>query len=375
MKRLRFLLLALGISAALVWGEGCSTTSHRAGTRTTIRYVGSSTVGLFLRDAAPIYGRAEFQIDTGPESEGGEKAILEGTTELAGIAIQPRPETLRAGIASILIGRDAIAVIVNTENPIRNLSSSDLQAIFSGEIRNWKRVGGNDLPIEPFIVGPDSATRQVFRTFGLGGEPYKGCQEIRPDRGILAAVQGAEGGVGHISFSFLKEAQGVRAVAIDGEEPSVTNFDYPIARPLYLLWRGGNRAVEDFVEWTQSGVGQRVVMQRFVGVHVVGPAREAAETRVTTGTLLVYTETYPVYDGGIYYYPHRPYQLLTRHGELIRRVQNHRGENDENPTRIRLAPGTYLVRPEVSRGAHSEFFVTIKAGQTTSVDVAELLGR
>ncbi len=358
--------------AAIFGSAGCKSPLG-LGPPVPIRYAGSSTVAIFLRDAEPVYRRAKFDIDTQPESEGGERAILEGATDLAGVANNPRAQTLRAGIAATLIGRDAIAVIVNTRNPLRNLSRSDLRNVFTGKVRNWSELDGPDLPILPFIVGPQSATRKTFRDAVLDQEEYGGCRQIQPDRDIIKAVAAAPGGIGQISFSFLNSAEGIRPIAVEGEEPSVTNFRYPIARPLYLLWREGNRDVEAFVKWTQSGHGQRIVMQHFVGVRVVGSVRGVPEEGVSTGTLIAYTETYPVYDGGIYYYPHRPYEILSRHGVRIRRVTNHRGTNDESPMRIDLPPGTYLVRVETSRADRPEFFVTIEAGKTTELDVEDLL--
>lgn len=371
MTEIRLIRGSLALLVAAVGVAGGQTLS--AGGR-PVRYVGSSTVAIFLRDAEPIYKRVSFQIDTEPESKGGEKAIVDGTTDLAGIADRPQPKTLRTGVAATLIGRDAIAVIVNEGNPVRNLSLSQLRAVFTGKVRNWMELGGPDRPIQPFIVGAESATRRVFREVVLEEEDYAGCGEIRPDRDIIHAVRKTPGAIGQISFSFLNSAGGLRLLTVGGEEPAVTNFNYPIARPLYLLWREGNPEVEAFVEWTQSTQGQRVVMQHFVGIRVVGSVR-AAPRKVRRGTLIVYTETYPVYDGGIYYYPHRPYEILSRQAVLIRRVPNHRGENDESPMRVGLPPGTYLIRPETSRGNRPEFFVKIESGKTTEVYVEELLRR
>ncbi|MBI2923855.1 MAG: substrate-binding domain-containing protein [Planctomycetes bacterium] len=365
----RFRFHALALAAATIGLAGC--TSPPTGPPARLRYAGSSTVSVFLRDAEEAYGRVVFEMVTAGESQGGEAAIVAGTTDLAGIADRPQPATLRAGVASTLIGRDAIAIIVNPQNRVTSLSADALRSIFTGKARNWNEFGGPDLPILPYIVGPGSATRKVFRETVLHDEDYAGCREIQQDRDIIKAVQDTVGGVGQISFSFLGETQAVRPIWVDGEEPSVANFRYPISRPLYLLWRDGNAAVEAFVEWTQTAEGQRVVMKRFVGLRVVGSVR-AGHEETPTGTLVVYTETYPVYDGGVYYYPHRPFDLLTRHGAPIRRVQNHRGDNDEKPTPVKLLPGTYLIRPETSRKTISEYFVTIESGKTTEVNVDSL---
>ena len=97
------------------------------------------------------------------------------------------------------------------------------------------------------------------------------------------------------------------------------------------------------------------------------------DSGVATGTLVVITETYTFDDGGIFYYPHRPYEILDRSGVLVRRVQNHRGENDERPMRIELRPDTYLIRVRSERGEVSEFFVTIEPDRVTELDVAQLL--
>jgi len=359
-----------GFLLALLLGACASTEAARP--TGTVRYEGSSTVAIFLRAAEAEYGAIDFDIDTHSESDGGEQAIAAGRVDLAGIARLPRSETLLSGVAAELIGRDAIAVIVNAKNPVTNLSSSALQQIFTGQATSWQEFGGPDLPVEPFIVGPGSATRDIFAASMLDGQEFAGCEEVQPDEAILERVSSTPGGVAHISFSFLEATRGVRAVAIDAEEPDVTNFDYPISRPLYLLWREGDPVVDAFVAWTETSQGQGVVMRNFVGARVVGSVR-GTDAHVAFGTLVVITETFPFDDGGIFYYPHRPYQILDRSGVLVRRVQNHRGENDERPMRIELRPDTYLIRVRSERGEVSEFFVTVEPGKVTRLDVAQLL--
>jgi len=364
-------LKLLGTIAALSLFSACaSAPPPRPGG--AITYIGSSTVGSFLREAEPVYGAVQLTLDTDPESDGGERAILAGETDLAGIARLPQPSTLRSGVVATFLGRDAIAVVVNARNTVRGLSMDQLRDVFAGRVESWRELGGPDLPVAAFIVGPESATLEVFRSAVLGSEPYAGCTEVRPDRDILAAVARTPGGIGQISLSFLEGMRELRALSIEGQAPTITNLDYPISRPLYLLWREGSPIVEAFVDWTQGSEGQRVLTQRFVGRRVVGSARGQAAA-LPTGTLIVYTETYPYYDGGIYYYPHRAYEIRTREGALVRRVPNRRGDNDETPMRVELAPGTYIVRADTDRGEAPEFFVTIDAGLSTELDVPALL--
>jgi hypothetical protein len=246
-----------------------------------------------------------------------------------------------------------------------------IRAIFAGRAANWREVGGPDLPIRPFVVGPDSATRAVFRETVLGKDDYAGCEDVRPDAAIVERVAREPGGVGQISFAFLEGAAGVRVVSVGGEEPTVTNFSDPIARPLYLPWRGVNPAVEAFVEWTLGEEGQLVVMRRFVGAGVVASLRPPPKSE-ERGILVVRTDTFVHREGDTLYYPHLPYEIRRRDGTLVRRVRNRIGEADERPTPVELAPGTYLVRAESEEGGPVDFLVKIEPGGTLEARVEDL---
>jgi hypothetical protein len=83
------------------------------------------------------------------------------------------------------------------------------------------------------------------------------------------------------------------------------------------------------------------------------------------GVLIVFTPTFLYSDGGVPYYPHTGYDILDERGGHVRRVENHRGLNDETPESIRLAPGRYVVRPF---GQTVEVAVTIEAGLPIVID-------
>lgn len=228
-----------------------------------LRYVGSSTIGQFIGDAESEYGRVDFQLDTEPESAGGELAILEGRADIAGVAGEPREATLAAGVTATLVGYDAIAVIAHPGNGVADLSTDELAAIFTGSITNWSRLGGADIPVRPFVVGPASATRKVFRAAVLAEADYAGCELVRPDSEMVQRVAAHEGAVGQISLSFLGERSAVEVLAVDGSRPQRAHTGYPITRPLYLLWWPGRERVAGFVEWTRSTVAQDILRRRF----------------------------------------------------------------------------------------------------------------
>ncbi len=362
--------------ATLLGGTGCQSAPPTVEAQ-SIRYVGSSTVAFFIREAARELPAVAFELDTEPESDGGERAILTGAADLAGIAREPGPTVARDGIAAVMIGRDALAVIVHQGVEEVAVTREELRRIYSGEVTNWAELGASDLAITPFIVAAGSATRAVFREQVMGATDYGPAESVEPDAAIVDQVAETPGAIGFISFAFLDaDDTRVRALSVDGRAPSLYDYEYPISRPLFLLWRPGTPGVDEFVQWATGPTGQSVVRHHYPGVGIQGsvdPLDRAA--RQELGTLVVYTPTFEVRDGDVEYYPHRPYEIIQGPGEPIQRIRNHRGVNDEAPMHVSLPPGVYLIRTEDRRGRALEFYATIRAGLTTELHADEELTR
>jgi len=236
-----------------------------------IKYVGSSTVGKFMYEAAKVYTKVKFNINTKPESGGGENAAAAGKTDLGGVAREVKPAILNKGVKKYLIGKDAIGAWINAENPVKWLTKTQLKDIFTGKITNWKELGGKNIPIRVYIVNPQSATRKVFSKAVMGTEKYGGrVTTIRPDTAIIEKVAADKGGIGQLSFALGDEhpLRGkVEKVIIDGQEPTVNNPNYPITRPLYLVTKGEPKgSVLAFIKWSRSEAGQKVLKRYFVGI-------------------------------------------------------------------------------------------------------------
>jgi len=234
----------------------------------TLRYVGSSTVARFITEASLVYSASSFEIHTNPESLGGERCIQVGTCDLGGVAQKLSHQARTAGVVGTAIGKDALVVIVHPRNPVRELRSEQVKAIFTGQITNWSQVGGEDRPITPLITHWNSATRQVFQRILLEGEDYRGCRETVPDPKIVGEVAEDRGAVGQISLAFVLGNAEVRPLAIDGQEPGVDNPAYPVTRDLFLATgHVPPPEVQRFLDWALSPDGQRVVRKYFVGVR------------------------------------------------------------------------------------------------------------
>ncbi len=232
-----------------------------------VRYEGSSTIGEFMRGASKVYRRSALRINTKTESSGGEQCVVAGRCDIGGVAREVKGGYLKMGAVPTLIGKDAIAVVVHKNNPVSDLSSSQLRGIFSGKIKNWKEVGGKDLPIKPFITAKNSATNKVFYSTVMRRHRYK-AEVVAPDSRMIGSVSAGEGTIGQLSLALAKHRQGIKTMEIDGQPASAGNPRYPIARPLYLVTlQPPTEEMAMFIDWTLSPAGQEVVMNYFIGVR------------------------------------------------------------------------------------------------------------
>ncbi len=235
------------------------------GGEAVIKYEGSSTVGLFMKDAAKVYKKAVIETSVLTESNGGEICPLAKTCDIGGVARDIHPLFVDRGLYASPFAYDVLTAIVNSETPVKKLSSKQLQGIFSGKITNWKEVGGENKPITVYIVGKESATRDVFKKHILKNVDYKvSSKVIRPDWRVVLNVNLDTGGIGHISYSFAATTEQVRPLIIDGKNPLDHQSKYPIRRVLHLTTYGPPQgAVREFFDWVYSDEGKAVIKKRF----------------------------------------------------------------------------------------------------------------
>jgi phosphate transport system substrate-binding protein len=254
------------IKQALIGSMVLSASLASAG---SLDYEGSSTVGKFIADASKAYTASQLVLKTKTESAGGERCAAFNKCDFGGVAREVNQKYLDKGVTATLIGKDAIAAVVNSANPVKALSTEQLRGIFSQKITNWSEIGGNDQAINVYIVKQGSATRKVFAKHALSGIDYGQTAEvITPDAKIVSTISRDPAGIGQISFAFLEGDAGVVPVSVDGQEATVENSNYPITRPLYLTTNGAPAGeTKAFIDWVRSAQGQKVLKQRFVGVR------------------------------------------------------------------------------------------------------------
>jgi phosphate transport system substrate-binding protein len=128
------------------------------------------------------------------------------------------------------IGRDRVAVFVHKENSVASLTASQLRDVFSGRVRNWKEVGGADVPVRIFLSSPGSGTRATFQKLALdGGEFSKEATEFRTSLSAIVEVAKDRGGIAVAGPSLLDDAK----------SPNLKTLQTaPIERPIALVTVG-----------------------------------------------------------------------------------------------------------------------------------------
>lgn len=169
------------------------------------------------------------------------------------------------GLVPYAIAIDGIVVVVNPESNVKDLSFAQIQDIFSGEITNWKEIGGNDSEINVYTRDKESGTRKTFEELSMGKANIKDDANFVTSNGNMKVlVAGDEASIGYMSVGYLDET--VKAVAVEGIEPSLENIkagNYKVQRFLYSVTKGeaaGNaKALLDLI---LSEKGQEIVKEK-----------------------------------------------------------------------------------------------------------------
>ncbi|MDI6900264.1 MAG: phosphate ABC transporter substrate-binding protein [Anaerosomatales bacterium] len=201
---------------------------------------------------------------SGVGSSAGIESVSKGTSDIGTASRDLKESELSLGLVDTPIAYDAIAVIVNPENPVRSLTREQVRDIFAGQITNWAEVGGPDLPVG--IVNRDEAsgTREAFKKIVMGDTDFDRTAVILPGTGQVRMVVGeAVGAVGYISVGFVNDD--VAAVTIDGVEPTLANVlngSYGLQRLLHFFTLGEPEGLtKEYIEYVLSPTVQETLVR------------------------------------------------------------------------------------------------------------------
>ncbi|MBP3677594.1 MAG: phosphate ABC transporter substrate-binding protein [Agathobacter sp.] len=196
----------------------------------------------------------------------GIQAAIDGTTDIGNSSRALKEEEIQAGLVENIVAIDGIAVIVNKDVTVTDVTSEQLAKIYKGEIKNWSELGGKNEPI--VVVGRESAsgTRGAFEELLEVEDLCDYAQEIDSTGGVLSTVANTSGAIGYISLDVIDDS--VTIMAIDGvvaSEENIVAGDYMLSRPFVMATNGTiseqNELVQAFFAYIESEEGQSIIKQ------------------------------------------------------------------------------------------------------------------
>ena len=196
-------------------------------------------------------------------SGSGIKAVSEGRCDIGLSSRALKDEETAEGLVGTVLAYDGIAIIVNPANPVEDLTMEQIAAIYTGEITNWKEVGGNDAPI--VLIGREagSGTRDGFETITGTAEKCQYRQELTSTGDVITTVAANPDAIGYASLASVKNT--VKAVSVAGVVPSedtVKDGSYVIQRPFVLVTKEGtalSETAQKFFDYVTSPEAAEII--------------------------------------------------------------------------------------------------------------------
>ena len=265
---LRFLFIICIISFIFTstLSVGCSRSSA------SLILAGSTSVQPFAEVLAEEYMilHPGITIDVqGGGSAAGIMATQSGTTNIGmSSRVLAGNET---SLWSVEIARDGIAIIINPDNPIINLTLTQVRDIYSGEITDWSQIGGEKSAIHVFTREDGSGTRSSFESLVMGKTEIMARAMVQDSNGAIRQLVGDDPyAIGFISLGLVDKT--VKAVELDGVIPSrehVIDGTYNLSRPfLFLSLKEPTGLAKDFIDFTLSDKGKQILNDQ--GLITVG---------------------------------------------------------------------------------------------------------
>ncbi len=281
MKKILSIVLVIVLALGALAGCGAKDSGTDTGNNDTAAEVtgtvvtaGSTSVQPLSEELAAAFMAANKGITVEVQGGGsgqGIKSIQEKIADIGALSREVKDEEKASVAKEYVIAKDGVAVIVNKETKVENLTIDQINKIYTGQIKNWKEVGGDDAPIVVVSREEGSGTRGAFTEITKVMVKDAAGQEV-DNTTKDALVQGSTGAVlqtvattpntiGYVSLGSLSDT--VKALKVENVTPStetVLSGKYKISRP-FLYVAGGelSEAAQKYVDFVMSPEGQKIV--------------------------------------------------------------------------------------------------------------------
>ena len=266
MKKLVYIALALFVSGSAIQAQ-----------KTSFKIKGSDTCLPLIQKQSENFMKKNANTSimvTGGGSGVGLGALITGTTDVAMASRKMKlDEKLKMQDAAKafkekIFANDALSVVVNPSNKVSQLTREQLEGIFTGKTKNWKEVGGDDMPFVLYSRETSSGTYEFFKEHVLSGKNFASSALLMPATGaIIQSVSQTKGAIGYVGLAYVDKSVKALKVSYDKGKTYVTpsienakNKSYPITRPLYIYYLNTvEKTVTPFIDYILSAEGQKTV--------------------------------------------------------------------------------------------------------------------
>lgn len=260
MKKLKVMLMMAVCTAAML--TGCASKE-----KASVSTDGSTS----MEKVIGALGEA-FETDTGitftynPTGSGsGIKAVTEGRCDIGLSSRDLKEEEIASGLKATVLAYDGIAIVVNPENPVEDLTLEEIAKIYTGEIANWSEVGGNDSEI--VLIGREagSGTRDGFESITGTEDACSYRQELTSTGDVITTVSQNPDAIGYASAASVKES--VKALKVNGvevKEDTIRDGSYVVQRPFILVTKSDSQLGEgakEFFDYITSEEAKQIISE------------------------------------------------------------------------------------------------------------------
>ena len=253
MKRAMTLLLSLTLTAALLAGCGSQDTASEDTTGdTTAEDTATELSGTVSTDGSTSMEEdsgalgEQFMADNSgvtvtynPTGSGsGIEAVKNGSCDIGLSSRALKDEEKESGLTETTVALDGIAIIVNAENTVTDLSTDQIAQIYTGAVTDWSELGGNAGAIAVIGRETGSGTRDGFESITGTEDACVLAQELSSTGAVIEAVRTTPGAIGYASLSAVEGQEGITVLTVDGVAPSeatVLDGTYTIQRPFVFV--------------------------------------------------------------------------------------------------------------------------------------------
>ncbi len=196
-------------------------------------------------------------------SGSGITAVSEGRCDIGLSSRALKDEEKENGLVETVLAYDGIAIIVNNDNPVSDISLEDLAKVYTGEITNWSELGGNDAEI--VLIGREagSGTRDGFESITGTADKCQYRQELTSTGDVITNVSQNPDAIGYASLASVKDS--VKALSVDGveaNEDTIKDGTYAIQRPFVLVTKEGvelSSTAQSFYDFATSSEANDII--------------------------------------------------------------------------------------------------------------------